>query len=74
MQTISVRLEDYEVTALVNLAQNEHRHPRDQAGFLLRLKLKELGLIVTSDTATMVKTLPVVALAMQKGEQYANPA
>lgn len=40
-RSINVRLEQRELDALVTVAQNELRHPRDQARYIL---LKSLGL------------------------------
>lgn len=45
MSRITVRLNDKELQALVNLAELERRHPREQAAYIIRAALVQCGLI-----------------------------
>ncbi len=45
MNRISVPLEQSEITALVRLARDERRHPREQAAWLIRDGLQRAGLL-----------------------------
>lgn len=42
---IYARLDKNEKNILLNLAQRERRDPRDQAAFLIRQQLEQLGLL-----------------------------
>jgi len=45
MSLITVPLRDEEKRALIRLASQERRHPREQAAFLLRRELERRGLL-----------------------------
>lgn len=45
MSLITVPLRDEEKQALIRLAGQERRHPREQAAFLLRRELERRGLL-----------------------------
>lgn len=52
MIRISIDLQEDERDALVAVAANERRHPRQQAAMLIRRELERRGLLPTGDDAT----------------------
>jgi hypothetical protein len=45
MNRLNVYIQQAERAALLQLAQNERRDPRDQAALLIRQRLEQLGLL-----------------------------
>lgn len=49
---ITISMTQRERGALMKLARSELREPRDQARYIIRRKLEQLGLLLSADDAT----------------------
>ena len=56
MSRIVISLTPSESDALLQMAEREYRHPRDQAALIIRNELERAGLLPVDASATM--TLP----------------
>lgn len=64
---VNVPLEAAELEALVRLAREECRHPREQARLLIRDQLRRLGLLPQTVTAAPIEAELAASLAAGAG-------
>jgi len=59
MNRLNVYIQQAERAALLQLAQNERRDPRDQAALLIRQRLEQLGLMQPTSPAPAPTIQPI---------------